>query len=192
MESNENTEVEPTVEEWKARALKAELGLYNIDYQMCEGADYVYGDSGDHIDDLENLGDAIWEAAGFDLDTVPTPPCVTRRQTDRRPICQDRVLYAVYNSWRVSEGAILAVGRSDDSESVMVLLRNRWDALNRGRAERGEPTSARCLRCSIVNLHAGQPMSVPGWTEDELRTVLLEGDPSHEPRLVEDRLKLGA
>lgn len=193
MESNENTQVEPTPEEWKARALKAECALYGINDQMCTSS-FVYGEDGDEGEDLTDLGEAIWEAAGIDLDEVPAPAEIAHRQTDRRPDCQDRVLYAAYNGWAVSEGAILAVGRSDDKATVLELLRSRWielvklepkQSLNHGSPDRS-------LRLVTVDLHGRSPHVVPGWPEDDMRAVLLEGDPSHDIRLVEDRLNLGA
>lgn len=182
MESNK-----PTIEEWKARALSAERSLYNINDQIC-GSNFIYGDGCDCVEEMADLGEAIWEAAGSSLDEVPTPPEVVRQQTDRRPDCQDRVLHAIYNTRHPIDGALLAVGRSNDSSSAIAMMKARWNELVAKKAL----ASDGIVRWFIVDLHRGHTPIVPGWSEAELRTVLLEGDPSHRPRLVEDHLKLDA
>ncbi len=172
MQSNGKTEVEPTPEEWKKRALTAERAIYNINDQMCS-CDYVYGESGDNEDDMNDLGEAIWEAAELHLDEVPVPADAARRNSDVRPPGNDRRLFAVHNGWGPEQGGLVAVGREDDSKEAFDLLGTRWKELCKQAS-----LSFGSARFHHVNLHAKKPREINGWSETELRTLLLEHEPN--------------
>lgn len=189
-ESNDTT----TLEEWKARALRAEAIVYalktgakDLCFMESSACDNCNADLDDQLDGEEWVYEVAAEAVGdpqYDLDDMPDPPDVVRRQTDK-PLIKgtDRELYAAMSSPHANESCyVLVVCRSDtDVATKEEAVRAAW---RQALIDRGVSNAT----ASGIGLHtsgraSGERVTWPltQLPRATLRRALLEAPVSREP-----------